>query len=158
MLDASRDFHDALAMHRVNRQWRGGAAVDEVAQSELAERAVSPCKHIAVCRKRCRVLLATSNVDHVLVVERLDLRGHRLALEVGVAELTLTAVAPRIHLASVGQGEGVPRPARTLFNVLISQGLDELGGLVRHVIAVAEAAIVTAAKRVELPWLPLATA
>ena len=89
---AARDLQDhfPLQLHHAVRR----VLLAEVAQAQLAERAVAPCKHIAAGSERRRVLIAAREVDHVLALEHSDLDGHRLQLVVAVAQLPVAAVAP----------------------------------------------------------------
>jgi hypothetical protein len=97
MLDASRDFHDALVMHRVNRQWRGGAAVDEVAQSELAPVVVAPGERPAA-GVRCDVVVrTTSHARQRTAGELVNLRRESQALPVSLAKTSLGSITPQEH-------------------------------------------------------------
>jgi len=97
MLDASRDFHDALVVHCVNRQRRGGAAVDEVPQSELAPVVVAPGKRPAA-GVRCDVVVrTTSHARQHTAGERVNLRRESQALPVSLAKAPLGSITPREH-------------------------------------------------------------
>jgi len=85
-------YHTPLQLHHT--VWR--VLLPLVTQSQLAKRTVAPGENIASRRQRGGMLFTARYVDYVLVLQRLNLRGHRLQLEVAMAKLPISTKSPRI--------------------------------------------------------------